>query len=430
MLSKWWNQGNVTLDMRWTLLNWLLDVSSKDAMNLDICCLPAASFILDAVMKASLERQRHDVAMDKKRLQILGLCSLWIAAKLYNRHSPSVHDFVYYGNYQYTSGQIIETEFEILQTIDFQMHDTSNLGGVDVKTPWMRYVVDLCVLDEGLYGISLRDSLQAMYHLLKINGHDIDEVAVTDTAKVTDTTNVADTKKVADTTKVADVTNVANPTKVTDKTLVTRQLKDALARENVRCQTMMTALRRKYDIVIPDLLQRLSVIVAVGEEDGRKRRRTSNESGLKEKTGRTIMTRSKSKHLTVPRTSWLQIKDSPDCKRLRSSKEDDQVPTLSSISSSSIPTRQIAQISNIASLDPPSQIGTVHIIEKPIPIPPNLAYQEPIREKEKGRQKCQRITKQGKACQRWAMRNTSFCNWHSTFRKSGVKNVEARSEHK
>jgi len=57
----------------------------------------------------------------KNRLQLVGVASMWIAAKYEEMYAPEVVDFVYITDNAYTKSEIREMECRILKALGFEL---------------------------------------------------------------------------------------------------------------------------------------------------------------------------------------------------------------------------------------------------------------------------------------------------------------------
>ena len=151
-MLEYWDGEETRIDMRWTLFNWLYDVSAVDAMNLDPCCRAPSCCIVDRVVKSQFPH------MKKHTLQLVGMSALFISVKLFNRLSPYPDDFVEYGNHKFNTKQLLEMEKEILTTIGFDLFSHTSFT---TNMPMVSYLIDLSFLDECMYGISVEEIEQA-----------------------------------------------------------------------------------------------------------------------------------------------------------------------------------------------------------------------------------------------------------------------------
>jgi hypothetical protein len=103
--------------MRTILVDWLIDVHAKFALHSET--LFKAIFILDRYL--SLEK------VPRKLLQLLGIASLFMAAKFEEVYPPRLELFLYVCDRAYSKGQLIEMECDILRTLEYRLVSTSSL---------------------------------------------------------------------------------------------------------------------------------------------------------------------------------------------------------------------------------------------------------------------------------------------------------------
>jgi cyclin A len=97
--------------MREILVDWLVDVQQQFQLSVDTLYLAVS--ILDRSMSCMTVRKRE--------LQLLGCCSMLIAAKYEEVYNPSAADFSYISDYTYSVRQIVDMETKILMCLDYKL---------------------------------------------------------------------------------------------------------------------------------------------------------------------------------------------------------------------------------------------------------------------------------------------------------------------
>ena len=112
-----WSKGNLELHMRWTLFNWLLDVGSPDAMNLNESCFLLCFCLVDRfIEKAATNR----LGFSKDHLHILGVAALFLASKMHGVDLVRADEFLYYlDDTHYVESHLVSMERQILQAVEF-----------------------------------------------------------------------------------------------------------------------------------------------------------------------------------------------------------------------------------------------------------------------------------------------------------------------
>jgi len=86
--------------MRSVLLDWLVDVHYKFKL------LPETLFLTVNLIDRYLEK----VEINRKRLQLVGVTSMFIASKYEEIYAPEVKDFAYVTDSAYTKQEILDME--------------------------------------------------------------------------------------------------------------------------------------------------------------------------------------------------------------------------------------------------------------------------------------------------------------------------------
>lgn len=170
--SRYWKQQNITPEMRWKLLDWLLDVASPAEMNLQNICLPLCFSLIDQYIISQYP------IMPRERLQLLGITALFLAYKLYDLAYHSVVEFIEYTDYTWSKRDLLTMEQEILTKIGFDFL---------VANPWKDFTLDTAsikVVGQCLFEMVLLELTTMHYSLLDMytltmkvaNGGGVDEV--------------------------------------------------------------------------------------------------------------------------------------------------------------------------------------------------------------------------------------------------------------
>uniref|UniRef100_A0A8R7U8K1 Cyclin-A3-1 n=1 Tax=Triticum urartu TaxID=4572 RepID=A0A8R7U8K1_TRIUA len=118
-------QKDISATMRGILVDWLVDV--VDEFNLLADTLYLAVSYIDRFLAASV------VTRDK--LQLLGVASLFVAAKYEEIHVPKLDKFSDITDGTYTNQQVVKMEADILKYLNFQM------GSPTVRTFLLRFLI-------------------------------------------------------------------------------------------------------------------------------------------------------------------------------------------------------------------------------------------------------------------------------------------------
>lgn len=97
--------------MRAILVDWLIEVHYKFKL------LPETLFITVRIIDRYLEKQ----LVLKSKLQLVGVTALLIASKYEEIYPPEVKDFVFITDNTYTKEDVLQMEYNILSTLQFDI---------------------------------------------------------------------------------------------------------------------------------------------------------------------------------------------------------------------------------------------------------------------------------------------------------------------
>jgi len=99
--------------MRTILIDWLIQVHSRFSL------LQETLFLAIGILDRYLQDKMTEVG--RKRLQLVGITSMWIASKYEEIFAPEVNDFVYITDNAYSSAELRAMELDILRTLNFNL---------------------------------------------------------------------------------------------------------------------------------------------------------------------------------------------------------------------------------------------------------------------------------------------------------------------
>jgi len=147
--------------MRAVLVDWLVEVQIQFKLLQET--LFATINILDRYIAV------EGSSVDRNSLQLVGITSMFLAAKIEEVYAPAISDFVYISDNAYNEDQIKKTELKILRALNFQMFQPISLnflrrfskaGDVDVlQHNLAKYALEVGLLDYSL--VSIPNSLLA-----------------------------------------------------------------------------------------------------------------------------------------------------------------------------------------------------------------------------------------------------------------------------
>ena len=168
------SQPDINEKMRSILVDWLIEVHFKFKL------LPETLFITINLIDRYLEKTE----IKRQRLQLLGVTAMWIACKYEEIYAPEIKDFVYITDNAYEQKDILDLEYEVLRTLEFNVTTPSpfrfleryaKLIDVDPKTfnlAW--YLIELPLIEYKMlkYKPSLISSA-ALFVALKIQKKEV-----------------------------------------------------------------------------------------------------------------------------------------------------------------------------------------------------------------------------------------------------------------
>ncbi|GMI82672.1 cyclin-dependent protein kinase 3;2 [Hibiscus trionum] len=116
-------QKDVSTNMRGILVDWLVEVAEEYKLVSETLYM-AVSYI---------DRFLSSNALNRQRLQLLGVSSMLIASKYEEIHPPNVEDFCCITDNTYTKDQVVKMEADILKSLKFE------LGNPTVQTFLKRF---------------------------------------------------------------------------------------------------------------------------------------------------------------------------------------------------------------------------------------------------------------------------------------------------
>ena len=104
-------QGDLTHAMRSILIDWMVEVAEEYSL--------ASQSLFLAV--AYLDRFLSKQAIDRSRLQLVGVTSLLLSAKYWEIYPPAIDEFVYISDSTYTKAEVLAMENALLTTLRFKL---------------------------------------------------------------------------------------------------------------------------------------------------------------------------------------------------------------------------------------------------------------------------------------------------------------------
>jgi len=146
-------QTEILPKMRAVLIDWLVGV------HLQFHLLQETLYTTVAILDRFLQSDIANVT--RKKLQLVGVAAMLIAAKYEEIYAPEVKDFVYITDRAYNEKEILKMEIRILATLNFDLgrplplhflRRASKAGGVEAATHTLaKYIVELSL---GVYNLA------------------------------------------------------------------------------------------------------------------------------------------------------------------------------------------------------------------------------------------------------------------------------------
>jgi len=146
-------QSEILPKMRSVLIDWLVGV------HLQFHLLQETLYTTVAILDRFLQVDISNIT--RKKLQLVGVASMLVAAKYEEIYAPEVKDFVYITDKAYTEKDILKMEIKILHVLNFDLgrplplhflRRASKAGCVDAATHTLaKYIVELSL---GVYSLS------------------------------------------------------------------------------------------------------------------------------------------------------------------------------------------------------------------------------------------------------------------------------------
>lgn len=125
-------QKDVNEKMRAILIDWLVDVHLKYKLRSETLFL--ATNIID--------RYLEKVTINRNKLQLVGISSLFIACKYEEIYPPELKDFVYVTDNAYNKQEVLKMEYEILNILEFNVTSPSPLRFLEIFNEASRNKLD------------------------------------------------------------------------------------------------------------------------------------------------------------------------------------------------------------------------------------------------------------------------------------------------
>merc|ERR1711865_120760 len=140
-------QPDLTSKMRTILMDWLIEVHMKYRLRSETLHL-AVNLI---------DRHLSRMPIVRRRLQLIGVCAMFIAAKFEEITPPEINDWVYITDKAYTKEELLGMECTMLSALSFQIvvptaahffHGSQKANGCnDMHRSLAQYILELSILD-------------------------------------------------------------------------------------------------------------------------------------------------------------------------------------------------------------------------------------------------------------------------------------------
>jgi len=140
-------QTDINAKMRAILIDWLVEVHMKYKMRLETLALAVS------ISDRFLEREQ----VKRKKLQLVGVTAMMVAAKFEEIYPPEVSEFVYITDKAYTKDEVHNMELRILNVLEFRINGPTVvhfferyqrlLNCNEPQYHLIQYVLELALLD-------------------------------------------------------------------------------------------------------------------------------------------------------------------------------------------------------------------------------------------------------------------------------------------
>jgi cyclin B len=110
-------QIDINANMRGILIDWLVTIQSKMRFN------PETLFLTVNIIDRYLEKAQ----VSRKELQLVGICSMFIACKYEESVVPEIKDLIYITADAYSKEQVIDMEFNMVMVLNFNFTIVTSL---------------------------------------------------------------------------------------------------------------------------------------------------------------------------------------------------------------------------------------------------------------------------------------------------------------
>merc|ERR1719187_176229 len=142
-------QKGIVPKMRAVLTDWMVEVHQQFTL------LQETLFLSIAILDRYMQLQAETVA--RRKLQLVGVTAIFIAAKYEQMYAPEIGDFVYITDNAYSESEIRDTEIKIMGVLKFNLgkplplhflRRNSKAGQVDATAHTLaKYVMELTLLE-------------------------------------------------------------------------------------------------------------------------------------------------------------------------------------------------------------------------------------------------------------------------------------------
>jgi len=141
-------QPEITSKMRAILVDWLIEVHMKYRLRPEVLFLSVN--LIDRYLSVA-------PPVSRKKLQLVGVAAMFVAAKFEEIDPPNVHNFVYITDNAYTKEEVLEAECSLLAALRFDLVTPTadqflerllRAHGCESRHCWLaRYVLELSLVD-------------------------------------------------------------------------------------------------------------------------------------------------------------------------------------------------------------------------------------------------------------------------------------------
>ena len=141
-------QKSININQRTGVINWIISVCERFSL------LPETFYLSLNIFDRYLEKNK----LSQNNLQLISCTSIFIASKYEEIYAPEINDFIFISKHTFSKEEILETEYEILKSLNFDLLTVSPYiflerfyyisDDLNKKILYLsQYILDICLTD-------------------------------------------------------------------------------------------------------------------------------------------------------------------------------------------------------------------------------------------------------------------------------------------